>query len=329
MSELFGIAEKIETPLSLAALAFLILYSVYRLIFSRLRLEDVVGAQVARLVALGMKLVFVLAIMALMLGILSYVFVHYIDAWLIERRTARLDTFLTDLNGNSSAVRLVAIQALVPLAGISVSADGGICGGFSALVRRQTAPDLSPAPQAKEPDVQAAIVALSTLRKGRHCGTIDLSHSDLRGLSLPDGTLVGARMTAALLDEANLAGVDLSDASLIGAQLTDTILRGATLKGARFNDALMSRTDLRDADLTGARGLADADLLTAKMAGAILVNVDLRRSRLPTENSVRGVSWKGADLRQTDLRSLKDICRKDLESAVIDSTTKLPDPFRC
>jgi hypothetical protein len=37
---LFGIAEKIATPLSLAALALLILYAIYKLIFERLQLAS-------------------------------------------------------------------------------------------------------------------------------------------------------------------------------------------------------------------------------------------------------------------------------------------------
>jgi uncharacterized protein YjbI with pentapeptide repeats len=82
------------------------------------------------------------------------------------------------------------------------------------------------------------------------------------------------------------------------------------------------------ANLSGAKGLAGSNLLTALLGGAILDGVDLRETKMP-EETVKGISLKNADLRQTDLRSLRGICKKDIEEAIIDETTKIPKEFKC
>ena len=322
METLFGIAEKIATPLSLAALVLLVLYAIYKLIFERLPLEGVVSKDVFRLASLGMTFLFILGIVSLILGMSSYLLISYINA----ARTDKADILLKDLGSDSQAVRLAATYGLVALAGISEAVDSGICSGIASLVRRSEEVESTPVLRPVEADTQAAVGALSTLIGGRYCKSTDLSRSNLRGVQLPQGKLMQAKLTSAVLDEANLESADLSEARLIGTSLVEATLRGATVKGATFNEARIFQTDLRGANLSGAKGLADTDLRTAKMSGAILDGVDLRRSKLP---SMQGTSLNGADLRQTDLRFSKGICQKDIRAAITDSTTKVPDHFEC
>ena len=325
MEKLFGIAEKIATPLSLAALALLILYAVCRLIFSRLPLQKVVGPDVYRLASRAMTLLFVLGLAALILGILSYALVLYVNA----ARAEKANILLRDLDNGSAIVRVTSIDELVRLAGLDKAVDAAMCDGISSFVRQHTKLGRKRIVGHLESDIQAAIRALSKMIDGDHCASVDLSGSDLRGLDLVQGKLSRTRLSETLLDEANLARADLTEAHLIGSSLVETTLRGAKLNNAILSNARIERTDLRGADLSGAKGLAGADLMTAVMSHAILTGVDLRAAKLPIETTMNGVSLIGADLRQTDLRFVKGICKHDIEAAVTDETTKFPQKYSC
>ncbi len=129
MEQLFSLADKIATPLSLAALVVLVLYSLFRLIIERLNLRSVLKADVYRLLMRAMTYVFVLAISALVLGLLSYLLTT-LD------RSQRTDAFLRDL-GNSSVVRrITAIDALAQIARLDNSNGQRICDSMAALVRQ-------------------------------------------------------------------------------------------------------------------------------------------------------------------------------------------------
>jgi hypothetical protein len=321
---LFGIATKIATPLSLAALVLLILYAVYKLIFGRLQLEKVVSKDVYRLTSLAMTFLFVLGLISLVLGISSYIIVFYLNV----ARAEKANLLLRDLGSDSAIVRLASIHGLVALAGLTKAVDTGMCDGISSFVRQRAEAGKKPTTRRLEADIQAAMGALSELVNGGHCISVDLSSSDLRGLQLAQGKLMRAKFTNSILDEAHLAGADLTEAHLIGTSLLDTDLRGAILKNTLLNEVITVQTDLRGANLSWAKGLAGSNLLTALMAGAILEGVDLRQAKLP-EGPINGISFKNADLRKTDLRFLRGICKKDIDEAIIDKSTKIPGSFQC
>jgi uncharacterized protein YjbI with pentapeptide repeats len=90
-----------------------------------------------------------------------------------------------------------------------------------------------------------------------------------------------------------LNSADLHGANLVMANLSEAILRGADLTIANLMGA-----DLRAADLRG-----------ANLVGARLIGTDLR----------------GADLRGTDLRTAEDLTSEQLEEAIGDETTLLPE----
>ena len=91
----------------------------------------------------------------------------------------------------------------------------------------------------------------------------------------------------------DLAGADLRGASLVFADLRHSILRKA---------------DLRMADLKGA-DLRWADLREANFIGARLIGADL----------------SGADLRGADLRTAEDLTTEQLQEAIGDERTLLPE----
>jgi hypothetical protein len=276
-----------------------------------------------------MTFLFILGLVALILGVLSYALVFYVNTARAEKVAEKVNALFEDLDSDSIVSRVTSIDGFVTLAGLVPSVDLTICDGISSFVREHAKADRRRISGHPEPDIQAGVRSLSKLVGGHYCDSVDLSGSDLRGLDLVRGTLPRANLSRALLDEANLSGTDLTGAHLIGSSLVETTLRGARLENALLSDARIQRTDLRGADLSGAQGLAGADLMTAVMSRAILTKVDLRAAKLSVETTMNGVSLTNADLRQTDLRFVKGLCKRDIDSALIDQNTKLPMEYAC
>lgn len=93
---------------------------------------------------------------------------------------------------------------------------------------------------------------------------------------------------------------DFSDSDLSGCDFSGTKLRWADLRRTRLDEADLSDADLASADLRGAR-LPLADLRDARLDGALL---------------------EGADL-----RFVQNLTREQIDSAVTDATTLLPEGF--
>ncbi len=90
-------------------------------------------------------------------------------------------------------------------------------------------------------------------------------------------------------------------ANLSGAHLSGMNLSGANLRGTNLNRADLSEATLSRADLSG------ATLNRAFLSGATL---------------------SGADLSRADLRGAKNLTREQIESAIINEHTQLPDYFK-
>ncbi|BAT51668.1 Pentapeptide repeat protein [Nostoc sp. NIES-3756] len=93
---------------------------------------------------------------------------------------------------------------------------------------------------------------------------LDLSNTDIRGVSLRK-----AHLKEANLYHINLSGADLSEANLCGSILTAANLAGANLAGANLAGAILSAANLTGANLTGAN-FAEATLYLADLREVIL-----------------------------------------------------------
>ncbi len=324
VESVLGIAKGIATPLSLGALAILILFGLFRLLLERLPIDTVIPDHVYRILMRVITYVFVVALVGLCLGILAYVAPPIVEKVLSRRDLTEGYALLTS---PERAQRVAGIAALQSAGLASPEAAGGVCAALSAFVR-SAGPSGAVTEGKLNDDVQAAVEVLSgLLRKGR-CGVLDLAKSDLRRLQLPKGFLREARLTGARLEEANLRGGDLEGATLTGAVLRDAVLAGADLGRAVLQGVQWGTADLSGAGLTGAVGLAGADLRKVVLAGAVMESADLRQVRLPAE--VTKVSFAGSDLRDVDLGMVHGLCRWQVEGAQIDATTRgLPASYAC
>ncbi|OQX06643.1 MAG: hypothetical protein BWK80_50470 [Desulfobacteraceae bacterium IS3] len=171
----------------------------------------------------------------------------------------------------------------------------------------------------------------------------DLNGANLSGADLSYATLWGANLSGADLILANLIGADLSGANLSGANFSGANLLEANLSGANLSGANLSGADLSDADVSYAdvsyadvsfidlthTDLKDADLSKANLSYANLSKANLSKANLSGANlngaDLEGANLNGTNLRKTKLREVRELTRKQLETAVADDTTELPE----
>jgi uncharacterized protein YjbI with pentapeptide repeats len=162
------------------------------------------------------------------------------------------------------------------------------------------------------PDLSGLAMSAANLRGA------DLSHARLRGARLIRTRLEGsdfryADLSGASLHEADLTEADLSGANLDGAQLPGAKLRGARLVGASLRRAQITVSDLRKSDLREA-DLEGADLRESVGNGASLQGANLA-----------GAEVAGCRLTECDLRGVRGLTTRQLESAIVDDTTVLTE----
>ncbi|MBP0617283.1 pentapeptide repeat-containing protein [Jiella sp. KSK16Y-1] len=87
-----------------------------------------------------------------------------------------------------------------------------------------------------------------------------------------------------------------------------SIVASRTLPKLRLRNVFLRRTDWTDADLT------DADISGTDVSNASFVGADFTRTNL-----------RGTILRGADLSGARNLTLEQLQSAVLDETTTLPD----
>lgn len=112
--------------------------------------------------------------------------------------------------------------------------------------------------------------------------------------------------------------IDLQGAFLQHAHLPRVNFRVAELWKANLRRAFLRKADLTDADLTEAN-LQRAFLKEADLSEADLRGADLRGAKL------QGAKLQGADLRGADLRGALNLTQAQIEEALGDKYTKLPE----
>ncbi len=145
-------------------------------------------------------------------------------------------------------------------------------------------------------DIQAILTVIG--RRSRTFGKGETQRLDLRSTDLRGADLQNAHLERAKLSRAHLERADLEEAHLERAKLNFARLEGADLRGAHLEGA----------------DLEEAHLDKAKLWGA-----HLERARL------KGAYLKGARLEGADLREATGLTREQIESAIIDEKTRLPD----
>jgi uncharacterized protein YjbI with pentapeptide repeats len=159
--------------------------------------------------------------------------------------------------------------------------------------------------------IQAALTVIARRTRLEKSETIDLSNSNLRNSNLRNSNLTKANLIGSYLLEANLSLADLSEANLSKANLMRTEL---------FHSKLI-KADLTRANLTGAN-LGGTNLTMADLSGADLSGNNLNGTDLS------GADLTGTNLSHTDLSKSKNLTQEQLNSAITDKETKLPNHLK-
>jgi uncharacterized protein YjbI with pentapeptide repeats len=167
---------------------------------------------------------------------------------------------------------------------------------------------------------------------------LNLRHTDLRGAELSEACLEKADLWYAHLEEAYLEKVHLEEAYLAMAHLEGANLKEAHLEGSNLQYAHLEGANLRSAHLEGAyfwgTYLEGANLEAAHLEGAVLVAAHLEGADL-TEAHLEGADLEaayleGADLTEAhlegaDLREANGLTQDQLDQALGDAETQLPE----
>lgn len=210
------------------------------------------------------------------------------------------------------------------------------------------------------------VYELGLINKGDsviHLNNAGLDHASLSELSLRRANLRRADFRASDLSGSDLSAADLSLADMRGTDLRRVNLRHSNLRSANFlpyderdperwNLHNLSKLDLdkenfcprklrlghrrliltiRDGRLTmselaitnlGGAILVGAELSYARLCGADLRDADLRKANL------RGAGLRGAKLKGADLRGARNLTQEQIEEAIGDNRTLLPDHLK-
>ena len=141
----------------------------------------------------------------------------------------------------------------------------------------------------------------------------NLMQANLEGIDLSKAKLVRANLENANLSNSNLMNADLSIANLMNANLSKADLTGTNIYGADLSNSNLNQTNLMGADLR-----------FVNFCSAELSKTNLKRASLNSSN-LDNANLAGADLRGASLQSAQNVTCEQIESAVIDKDTRLPD----
>jgi hypothetical protein len=173
----------------------------------------------------------------------------------------RFSKAVNQLSNTSCGVRVGVIHTLARVARESPDDHWPIVELLTAYLRDQRrAGQIMADMAASPPEDVRAIAAFIRMRHVGHEGSgqlIDLSLTNLQGLTFDGADLAGADLSSAELEgtsfrDAKLSGASLVNAAAAGSIFSNACLDGAFLNGADFTHAQMDGADLLHASVTNA-----------------------------------------------------------------------------
>jgi hypothetical protein len=247
--------------------------------------------------------------------------------------TERFARAIEQIGSEKLDVRMGGIYALEQIArDPPVTLHGPVMEILTAFVRAHAHRDGGQTAVPSAPlraDFQATLAVLGRRRVDRDGNSLNLQGVDLHGLHLgadahlERAVLIAAHLEGADLTEAHFTEADLSRAYLIGAQLVRTRLDSANLAGIDLRGAILNDAHLERAKLAGAQ-LQGAQLLRTRLKGANLQHALLDGANLSGAD-LESAEFQGASLTGARLVDTHGLTHEQLESAVTDEWTWLPD----
>ncbi|MET7242374.1 pentapeptide repeat-containing protein [Methylobacterium sp. EM32] len=324
MDRVLEIAAKIQTPISLAALAILILLILFKYMLDKLRVSSVIPADTFKILMRMMTYVFIIALVGLFMGVAAFI----LTSLQINQSKNSFNKYSDQLEDVNITNRTTAISELGRLAHENTSLIMPACERLAAVVHAKYAKTEINGVILPSQDVLQAITTISSLSSYPDCTARNFDNALFSRLVLKNLSFVGFNFTKSVLQEANFSGSKLKNSDFTRADLFGAIFRAADLEGVKFNGARLSEVNFENANLTNASGLSGSNLRTSIMDGAVLANVDLRKSQLPSDH-MRRAKLSKTDLRSTDLRNVKGLCLSEFLMSIHDETTMEPEFDDC
>ena len=126
-------------------------------------------------------------------------------------------------------------------------------------------------------------------------------------------------LSGADLREAQLQKIDLSNANMEKTKLQFSNLTGANLQNANLKKAKFQEANLQSANLKNAN-LSEAGMLESNLQYADLGNTNLKGAQFNEDVLFNQTNLKGANLKGTT-----GISSSQIDLAIIDKETRLPD----
>ncbi len=182
-----------------------------------------------------------------------------------KETTDRFSQAIGYLGSAQAHVRMGGVYALGRVLRDYPKEEATVVDVLSAFIRENAPWEPEAMPRQLQPEIQAAMKVIGgrprRQNKGKNDGVaFDLSDTDLRRGSFPEGNFAHVRMVRTHLESANLEGSDLSFAELQGSNLDRANFRGANLQGADLTGASVSETHFEGANLSGVTGVMPATL---------------------------------------------------------------------
>lgn len=169
----------------------------------------------------------------------------------------------------------------------------------------------------REVDLRGAVLRQADLSHA-DLTEASLGHADLYMANLQMADLQLADLRCATLLEADLRGADIREADLRYAQLREATLVGATLSGAVLDRAILLGANLKE-----------VNFVIAFMSGVVLEEADLRKADLSMailQGTRCGLAdFRSAQLHYADLTEAEDLTQEQINSALGNAGTKLPE----
>jgi uncharacterized protein YjbI with pentapeptide repeats len=251
--------------------------------------------------------------------------------------TERFTRAIDQLGNESMEIRLGGIYALHRIANESEEDYEPIVEVLTAYIKKNSPRTSTALPPADIKATVAVLARLLVLRGHRGEEPLHLVPVELDRINLNEAdfhvinrvvNLERANFQEALLSKANFSDTNLFFAYFEGADLRECRLLDANLGSGHLQEANLEQADLRETSLTFAdfrnatlreTGLYGANLTQADLRDAVLQGADLRDALFG------GTLLQGADLKGADLRDTTHLTQEQLEEAIGDETTRLPD----
>jgi uncharacterized protein YjbI with pentapeptide repeats len=261
----------------------------------------------------------------------------------------KLDTAILNLSSEDSPRRISAVLTIVALSkefpeSYSDLANEVIAAFiFAGLTGRPTNSSDNYNADFPPLDLKIAIRNLPELQKLTSPKELnfvetDLSYSNLENIQLSGFSFLNSDFQHSNLKRATLSDSDLSNSIFSGAILegtiiTNSILEGITAISVNFLSTDLSGSNFSNAILTGSRFpitiMIETSLQNANLQNASFLNVRLRGADLSganlTGSTFYGASLTDTNLKGADLTGVKFLTQSELNEAIGDNTTILPD----